>query len=284
MPRAAARPAACRTRGIVDGPPLRQVCRLRRRPASRRRVDAPPVDGLDVRRSVRDDQTIGPRQARPDLPFVTNSTGRMSCLVRNANARGCTEAVCGGATTARYDACLSPSTRRSHDLQSGCPARSGPDHRPPGYGRAGWPCHRWRRHRCRAVPGLHPAGWRPEQPRTAPRTGRRHRPGQHGHRDRLQDRAGRQHPRRLPDPRLRQQHPGVLDGHVRGERRAVPAGQHDPVLGCDIERVWHGQRGHGSLLLPDRSPRLSRPRLLHRAPDAVRRAGRLAGPGLCARP
>jgi len=55
---------------IVDGPPLRQVCRLRRRPASRRRVDAPPVEGLGVRRSVRDDHTVGPRPGRPDLPSV----------------------------------------------------------------------------------------------------------------------------------------------------------------------------------------------------------------------
>ena len=29
-------------------------------------------------------------------------------------------AVCGGATTARYDACLSPSTRQSHDLRPEC--------------------------------------------------------------------------------------------------------------------------------------------------------------------
>jgi len=35
------------------GPPSGKDCRLRRRPASRRRIDAPPVDGLDVRRSVR---------------------------------------------------------------------------------------------------------------------------------------------------------------------------------------------------------------------------------------
>ena len=34
------------------GPPSGNCCRLRRHPASRRRSDAPPVDGLDVRRSV----------------------------------------------------------------------------------------------------------------------------------------------------------------------------------------------------------------------------------------
>ena len=42
---------SCRYRA-VGGPPSGQDCRLRRRPASRRRIDAPPVDGLDVRRSV----------------------------------------------------------------------------------------------------------------------------------------------------------------------------------------------------------------------------------------
>ena len=138
-------------------------------------------------------------------------------------------AVCGGATTARYDAGLSPSTRQPHDLRSECPARSGPDHRPPRHGRARRPCHRWRRHRRRAVPGLHPAGGRPEQPRTAPRTGCGDRPGQHGHRDRLQDRAGRQHPRRLPDPRLRQQHPGVLDRR-RSRRPATRYQKVDTIL------------------------------------------------------
>ena len=45
-------------------------CRLRRRPASRRRVDAPPVEGLGVRRSVRDDHTIGPAPAGAHLPSV----------------------------------------------------------------------------------------------------------------------------------------------------------------------------------------------------------------------
>ena len=34
------------------GPPSGKCCRLRRHPASRRRIDASPVDGLDVRRSV----------------------------------------------------------------------------------------------------------------------------------------------------------------------------------------------------------------------------------------
>lgn len=34
------------------GPPSGQDCRLRRRPTSRRRVDAPPVSGLVVRRSM----------------------------------------------------------------------------------------------------------------------------------------------------------------------------------------------------------------------------------------
>ena len=57
-------------------------CRLRRRPASRRRVDAPPVEGLGVRRSVRDDQTIGRVGAVPDLPSVMNWHGRMSCSAR----------------------------------------------------------------------------------------------------------------------------------------------------------------------------------------------------------
>ena len=74
-------------------------------------------------------------------------------------------------------------------------------------------------HRRRAVPRLHPARRQPERLGPAPRAGRRDRPGQLGHRDRLQDRPGRQHARRLPDPRLRQQHPGVLDGR-RSRRRA----------------------------------------------------------------
>jgi hypothetical protein len=58
-------------RVIDEGPPRWQCCRLRRRPASRRRVDAPPDDCLSVRRSVRDDQTVGPGFARVHLPLVT---------------------------------------------------------------------------------------------------------------------------------------------------------------------------------------------------------------------
>ena len=67
----------------------RQVCRLRRRPASRRRVDAPPVDGLDVRRSVRDDHTIDPGRATPDLLFVRNSAWTD---VQSGSQRECEEA------------------------------------------------------------------------------------------------------------------------------------------------------------------------------------------------
>jgi hypothetical protein len=52
------RPAAIRlffdfsSVGVCSGPPSGQYCRLRRHPASRRRIDAPPVEGLHVRRSV----------------------------------------------------------------------------------------------------------------------------------------------------------------------------------------------------------------------------------------
>src|SRR5918996_266536 len=51
------RPAAirlffgCSSLVAFGGPPSGQDCRLRRRPASRRRIDAPPVEGLVVRRS-----------------------------------------------------------------------------------------------------------------------------------------------------------------------------------------------------------------------------------------
>ncbi len=42
----------CSSVRAFGGPPSGKSCRLRRRPASRRRIDAPPVDGLCVRRSV----------------------------------------------------------------------------------------------------------------------------------------------------------------------------------------------------------------------------------------
>ena len=78
--------------GIVDGPPLRQVCRLRRRPASRRRVDAPPVEGLGVRRSVRDDHTIGAAPARRTCHLSRTGmdgchAGRSAASDRNAMRR-----------------------------------------------------------------------------------------------------------------------------------------------------------------------------------------------------
>ena len=79
---------------IDDGPPLRQVCRLRRRPASRRRVDAPPVDGLDVRRSVRDDDTIcrfrAPRtchRSRTRMDKCRAVAAALGVQFRNADAR-----------------------------------------------------------------------------------------------------------------------------------------------------------------------------------------------------
>jgi len=43
---------SCSSVVAFGGPSSGNCCRLRRRPASRRRIDAPPVDGLDVRRSV----------------------------------------------------------------------------------------------------------------------------------------------------------------------------------------------------------------------------------------
>ena len=50
---------------------VRLDCRLRCRPASRRRVSAPPVDGLDVRRSVSvDGRTVRPRSRARHSAFV----------------------------------------------------------------------------------------------------------------------------------------------------------------------------------------------------------------------
>ena len=71
----------------------------------------------------------------------------------------------------------------------------------------------------RPAPRLRPARRQPERSRADPRAGRRDRPGELRARHRLQDRPGRQRARRLPDPRLRQQHPGVLDRRVRGVGR-----------------------------------------------------------------
>jgi hypothetical protein len=56
--------------GIVEGPPFTQVLPAPPPPGSRRKVDAPPDDALDVGRSIRDDQTIGRRRVEPHLPFV----------------------------------------------------------------------------------------------------------------------------------------------------------------------------------------------------------------------
>ena len=130
--------------GIVDGPPHRQMCRLRRRPASRRRVDAPPVEGLGVRRSVRDDQTIGRAGAAPDLPFVMNRHGRTSCFgsagaVRYADATRPRLRPAGAAMRSRIG--CGPQTQCSrlfrHDIQPRFPARSRPGIRPPRHGRRG---------------------------------------------------------------------------------------------------------------------------------------------------
>jgi hypothetical protein len=52
--------------------PSGQVCRLRRRPAFRRKVDAPPVEYLVVRRSDLDGRTVGP------MPLT--DTGRSSSI------------------------------------------------------------------------------------------------------------------------------------------------------------------------------------------------------------
>ena len=73
-------------------------------------------------------------------------------------------------------------------------------------------------------------------------------------------------------------------GPVLGLRSDLPAGQHRPVHGRDHQRLRHGELGDRPVLLSDRPARLPRPRLLPRAPDEVRGAGRLARPGLRHRP
>ena len=145
-----------------------------------------------------------------------------------------------------------------------------------GMGGRGGRHRRWRRHRPRPAAGVHAARRQPQRPRPTPRAGGGHRPGQLAARDRLQDRRGRQRARRLPDPGLRQQRPGVLDGRVPGVRRDVSAGQHDPVLGRGPERLRHGQRLDRAVLLPARRAGLPRRRLLQGAArlGSARPAGR----------
>ncbi len=57
----------------------------------------------------------------------------------------------------------------------------------------------------------------------------------------LQDRRRRQRPRRLPDPRVRQQRSEVLGRRVLGGRSAVPAGRYRPVLAAR-RRAGAGRR------------------------------------------
>ena len=106
----------------------------------------------------------------------------------------------------------------------------------------GWRRHRWRRRdRDHPAARLHAPGRQPERPRAAPRTRRRHRPRKLRAGNRLQDRPGRQRARRLPDPRLRQLDPEVLDRRVRRVRRAVPAGRHGAVHRRDQQRLRHAR-------------------------------------------
>ena len=245
VPRAAARRAACRTRGIVDGPPLRQVCRLRRRPASRRRVDAPPVDGLDVRRSVRDDQTIGRGGPRRTCHPSRNGMDGCPVGVRNANARRRIDGrVSGGADASQLDydrgapqsQCEAP-----HDLRPECPgsirarsptaaawaARGGLAIGGGGIGLVLFLAY--------ILLGGDPSSLGPIlEPGavTGPGSTASSRPTARPAQD-------ANTARRLPDPRLRQQHPGVLDRDVRGVRQPVPAGRHVLFSRRDLERVRH---------------------------------------------
>ena len=125
----------------------------------------------------------------------------------------------------------------------------------------------------------------PERPRRrTDRSRRGDRSRRHRARDRLPDRSGRQHPRRLPDPRLRQQRAGVLVRLLHEERRNLRTSRHRAVHRRHLDRLRDGQRGERAVLLPDRPARLPRPRLLRRIAHEARGDRRIPRAGLRDRP
>ena len=181
--------------------------------------------------------SLGPTPAKCHELGMDGCRGSSQCRLRERQAR------CRAAPRrppAVPSGVSAPATRDDHDIQPGCQSRPRPDHRPPRYGRSRRRRRR-RRRRDRTDPaaGLHAARRQPQRPRACPRPGRRDRPGKLGARHRLQDRQRRQHQRRVPDPRLRQQRPGVLDQGVPDLGQDLRAGQHGPVHRCDPERLRH---------------------------------------------
>ena len=138
----------------------------------------------------------------------------MSGSQRECEADAPWPCAAGCDATARYDACLSPSARGyRHDLQPRCPARSGPDHPTAAAwaGAAASPSVAAARSASSCSSPTSLLGGNPSDLGPLLEPGAVTGPESSAHRDRLQDRPGRQRPRRLPDPRLRQQHPEVLD-------------------------------------------------------------------------
>ena len=132
---------------------------------------------------------------------------------------------------------------------------------------------------------LHAARRQPERSRAAPRTRRRDRPGELGARHRLQDRPGRQRTRRLPDPRLRQLDPEVLDR--RSSRRPASSTSRSTPSCSPARRAAAAaprRSASGPFYCPRRQAGLPRPRLLQGAPLALRRQRGLARAGLRRRP
>ena len=144
---------------------------------------------------------------------------------------------------------------------------------------------RWRRHhRRRRRRPLSPARgqqrWprRPDEPRGAGARGQRWR--QLDARAGLPHGRGRQHARRLPHPRLRQQHPALLGRRVRGGRALVHAVDHRFLRRIDEHRLRFREHGRRSVLLPGGQEGVHRPRLLRCPPRSARRAGRPDRAGL----
>ena len=208
--------------GPPTSPPSRQSCRLRRRSASRRRVDAPSDQGIDVRRSIRDDPTIGRQHARrmcqrspcwhgPTRPWGNPQHGCDGRAIPCARRRAATDRRMGRRPTEAADV-----------LQSERPTGSKSDRGPPRRARRSKRCRPGRRRpgdrgACRLL-----VAWRQSERSGGTRSRCRRRSGEHRARNGLPDGAGCQRARRMPDPGLRQQRAALLDGCPGGIGTDLP--------------------------------------------------------------
>ena len=237
----------------------------------------------------RDDQRVGRQPTARPLPCVLNSRwtdddGGRTCRRHDAVARNAvaTARRAGRAVprwTGPYHRPPQPQCEEiRHDLRPECQSRSRPDHRQTRDGRPGCRHRRWRRHRPRPPAGVHAARRQPQRPRPIARAGGGDRPGQLAARHRLQDRRGRQRPRRLPVVG----YVNSVQAYWSGEFPASGETVRRSTRSCSRARPRRGcgtaSAAIGPFYCPPDELRLPRRRLLRRAADQVRRdrAGSLA--------